>query len=48
MANKLQRISELADTTANRVTRNAGCWMDYLDTSSRLYKYPFDDQLLIK
>ena len=47
MASKLQRISELADMTANRVTRNAGCWMDYLDTSSRLYKYSFDDQLLI-
>ena len=47
MAYKLQKISELANQTAQAVTRDASGWMRYLDTASRLYKYPFDEQLLI-
>ena len=47
MAYKLQKISELANKTAQAVTRDANGWMRYLDTASRLYKYPFDEQLLI-
>ncbi len=47
MAYKLQKISELANQTAQAVTRDADGWMRYLDTASRLYKYPFDEQLLI-
>ena len=47
MAYKLQKISELANQTAQAVTRDANGWMRYLDTASRLYKYPFDEQLLI-
>ena len=47
MANKLRLVSELADKTANDVTQSARSWEQYLDTASRLYKYPFDEQLLI-
>jgi len=47
MANKLQFVSELADQTARGVTRNADGWKQYLTTAARLYKYSFDDQLLI-
>ena len=47
MATKLQRVSELADQTARTVTRDVSAWKSYLGTSSRLYKYPFDEQLLI-
>ena len=47
MAYKLQKISELANQTAKAVTRDADGWMRYLETASRLYKYPFDEQLLI-
>ena len=47
MAYKLQKISELANQTAQAVTQDANGWMRYLDTASRLYKYPFDEQLLI-
>lgn len=47
MAGKIQLISELAGWTAREVTRDAGSWKQYLDTASRLYKYRFDDQLLI-
>ena len=44
---KLQMVSELADRTAREVTRDVQGWKQYLDTASRLYKYKFDEQLLI-
>ena len=47
MANKLQLVSELANQTAHAVTHSADSWKRYLDTSARIYKYPFDEQLLI-
>ncbi len=47
MARKLQLVSELAGQTAREITRNVDGWKQYLDTASRLYKYKFDDQLLI-
>ena len=47
MAGKIQRVSQLADQTAHDVTRDVGGWKQYLDTASRLYKYKFEDQLLI-
>ena len=47
MANKLQYVSELANQTAHAVTHSVDGWKRYLSTSSRLYKYPFDEQLLI-
>ena len=47
MASKLQFVSELADQTAHNVTRNVDGWKRYLTTASRLYKYPFNEQLLI-
>ena len=47
MATKLQRVSELAGQTAKAVIQDAASWKSYLDTAARLYKYPFDEQLLI-
>ena len=47
MANKLQTVSQLADQTTKAVTRGAEGWKSYLATASRLYKYSFDEQLLI-
>ena len=47
MASKLQFISELASHTAQTVTRDVDGWKQYLTTASRLYKYRFDEQLLI-
>lgn len=47
MANKVQFIRELADSTVKAVTSTPSDWMDYLDTASRVYKYSFSDQLLI-
>lgn len=47
MANKLQLISELSAQTADRITDSVDGWKGYLDTAARLYKYSFNDQLLI-
>ena len=47
MARKLQLVSQLADQTAHDVTRGVDNWKNYLDSASRLYKYKFEDQLLI-
>ena len=40
-------ISALAEETAKEVVRNEENWRRYLNTASRLYKYPFKEQLLI-
>ena len=47
MANKLQLVSELAGQTAHAITHSVDGWKRYLDTSAKIYKYPFDEQLLI-
>ena len=47
MATKLQLVAESADRTARDVTRDPVLWMRFLDTASRMYKYSFDDQILI-
>ena len=47
MATKLQRISELMEQTINRKMQNHQGWADFLQTASRFYKYPFEEQILI-
>ena len=47
MPNKTQEYLNLAQQTANGLTRYWESWTDYLTTASRLYKYPFADQLMI-
>ena len=44
---KYVKISVLARETAKKVCRGREKWIRYLDVASRLYKYPFEDQLLI-
>ncbi|MBO5351702.1 MAG: DUF3849 domain-containing protein, partial [Lachnospiraceae bacterium] len=44
---KYKLISALAEETAKEVVRNEESWRRYLNTASRLYKYPFKEQLLI-
>ena len=44
---KYDLISVLSAETSREVTRNEESWKKYLNTASRLYKYPFKDQLLI-
>ena len=40
-------VSSLAEETEKKVVRNEERWKRYLTTASRLYKYPFWEQLLI-
>ena len=47
MANKLLRISELMGQTVIRITDNPNAWAEFLKTAARLYKYPFEEQILI-
>ena len=47
MATKLQFIRGLADKTANELATRHGNWQRFLETSARLYKYSFPDQMLI-
>ena len=46
MATKAQIYASLADDTARKITGDYLDWAAFLGTSSRLYKYPYRDQLL--
>ena len=47
MPSKTEEYLKLAGQTAKELTRYWESWTDYLTTASRLYKYPFADQLMI-
>ena len=47
MVTKYEKISGLAEYTAHDIAKNAQNWTQYLDTAARLYKYPFNEQILI-
>jgi len=47
LARKIEYISMLAEDTAREIVKNQEAWMHYLNTTARLYKYPFQEQMLI-
>lgn len=47
MARKADYISMLAEETAKDIVKNEVEWKRYLNTVARLYKYPFQEQVLI-
>ena len=47
MPAKVDTYLDLARETALGLADSVGAWTAFLDTSSRLYKYPFHDQLMI-
>ncbi|MDE7308529.1 MAG: hypothetical protein K2N61_07690 [Lachnospiraceae bacterium] len=47
VSKKYREISMLARETAKRVSKNGDEWTKYLTTAARLYRYPFEDQMLI-
>ena len=47
MPSKTEEYLALAQRTANGLTQYWESWTAYLTTASRLYKYPFADQLMI-
>ena len=44
---KVQQIALLAEETERNLTRSRQNWTAFLTTAARLYKYPFNEQLLI-
>ena len=47
MPSKLQFYSEFAERTARQITGNYRSWTAFLATAARLYKYPYNEQLMI-
>ncbi len=47
VSKKYHEISMLATKISKQVSKNGAEWMKYLTTAARLYRYPFEDQLLI-
>jgi len=47
VSRRYHEVSILAEETVKRITRNGEAWTGYLKTAARLYKYPFEDQMLI-
>ena len=47
MASTLVKIEKLAREEAERLSNDPRAWMDFLTGASRIYLYPFQDQLLI-
>lgn len=47
MSAKLQNYIQLAEKTAEKLTKNMENWTGFLMTASKLYRYPFSDQLMV-
>ena len=47
MRKKFMLVSKLAEQTARQAASSVERWKSYLDTACRVYKYGFEDQLLI-
>ena len=47
MPNKLQAYAEQAERTARQITGSYRGWTGFLTTAARLYKYPYNEQLMI-
>ena len=47
MQTKVQAYVQLTDETSLKITGNYLDWLSFLTTASRLYKYPYHDQLMI-
>ena len=47
MPNKLQAYAEQAERTARQITGSHLAWTAFLTTAARLYKHPYNEQLMI-
>lgn len=47
MPTKAHMYAQMADSVAGRLTSSWQEWLLFLNTASRLYKYPFHDQMMI-
>lgn len=47
MPTKIQAYSQMADHAATQITGSYQGWTEFLQTAARLYKYPYNEQLMI-
>ena len=47
MPAKVQAYSQMADHVAMQITGSFQSWTEFLQTAARLYKYPYNEQLMI-
>ena len=47
MPNQVQAFAQMAEQAARQLTGSRERWTAFLTTAARLYKYPYDEQLLI-
>ncbi len=47
MLAKVEYFSELAERSTAELTKSRENWTNFLNTAAKLYKYPFDEQLMI-
>ena len=47
MQTKYEQYSRLCEETLNGLLSDKNSWLSFLDTASRMYKYNFEDQILI-
>lgn len=47
MAGKFQNITDLYQQAVREVTKSPGNWVSFLQSASRNYRLPFDEQILV-
>lgn len=47
MSKSIQLFFQMADRTAEQITGSYQKWTAFLTTAARLYKYPYNEQLMI-
>lgn len=47
MPSKMQFYAQMADQAAKQITGSYQSWISFLQTTGRLYKYPYNEQVMI-
>ena len=47
MPSKYQEYRQMADTAEQQLTSSYKSWTQFLRTAARLYKYPYNEQIMI-
>ena len=47
MPSKYQEYRQMADTAERQLTSSYKSWTQFLRTAARLYKYPYNEQIMI-
>ena len=47
MPSKYQEYRQMADTAERQLTSSYKSWTQFLRTAARLYKYPYNEQIII-